>query len=113
MKHFFGRRKKKAKGAPAIDQEQFIQVDYDKIDRYILGKYGLQDIAKKEWFLLFNILFMLFGVTTVVMYLNNGITIVVVAGALVTGAIGYIITRMVKRYGVRKENKQDTGKEVK
>lgn len=91
------------------EQKSFkpIEVDYAKIDNFILRKYGLKDIKKKELFMLLNILFMISGVVAILTLLYGGLKIVTGISWAITIALGYIIFRMVKESGIPAEGKDE------
>ena len=90
-----------------------IEVDFARIDEYILRKYGLKDIKKKDLFMLLNILFLISGVLSIVAFMYKKVNAVSIIGALSAVVLGTIIFRMVKKHGVKIEEKQKKEKEDK
>ena len=84
-----------------------MEVDFDRIDAYIMKKYRLADIKKKDVFVLLNLLFMTGGMISMVSFLYDGINAVSITGGGITLIIGLIIFQMVKRYGVKIEEKNE------
>ena len=84
-----------------------IEVDFDRIDAYVLKKYGLADIKKKDVFILLNLLFMVSGIISIVAFLYGSINAVTVTGGLITLSIGCAIFRMVKINGIKIEEKNE------
>ena len=74
-----------------------MEVDYDRIDAYILKKYRLADIEKKDVFVLLNLLFMAGGIISIVSFLYESINAVSITGGVVTLIIGFAITTMIKK----------------
>jgi len=85
-----------------------IDVNFDRIDTYILKKYCLIDIEKKDIFILLNILFMTAGIMSIVSFLYKNIDPVGVVAGIITVGIGFVIFRMVKKYGKKIEKKEET-----
>lgn len=87
-----------------------IEVDFTRIDNYILRKYGLKDIKKKDLFMLLNILFLISGVLSILVFLYKKVNTVSIIGALIAVVLGTIIFRLVKKYGVKIEEKEKEDK---
>ena len=87
-----------------------IDVSFDRMDAYILKKYGLVDIEKKDIFILLNILFMIIGVISIVSFLYKIVNVIAVAGGVITVIISFVIFGMVKKYGKKIEKKEETEK---
>ena len=112
MRRFFKRRRAH-RLADGVENPKQIKIDYEKIDNFILRRYGLKDIKNKELFLFLNILFILCGVLTAAMFMYKMINIVNIIGAPITVILGTVIFRMVKKYGVKIEEKEKKEKEEK
>jgi membrane associated rhomboid family serine protease len=87
-----------------------IDVNFDKMDAYILKKYGLVDIEKKDIFILLNILFMISGVISIVSFLYKSVNVIAAAGGVITVIISFVIFRMAKKYGKKIEKKEEIEK---
>ena len=87
-----------------------VDVNFDRIDAYVLKKYGLVDIEKKDIFILLNILFMISGIISIVSFLYKSVNAAAVSGGVITVIIGFVIFRMVKKYGKKIEKKEEIEK---
>jgi len=87
-----------------------VDVNFDRIDAYVLKKYGLIDIEKKDIFILLNILFMISGIISIVSFLYKSVNAAAVSGGVITVIIGFVIFRMAKKYGKKIEKKEEIEK---
>ena len=87
-----------------------IDGNFDRIDAYVLKKYGLIDTEKKDIFILLNILFMISGIISIVSFLYKNVNVAAVSGCVITVIIGFVIFRMVKKYGKKIEKKEEIEK---
>lgn len=84
-----------------------MEVDFDRIDAYIMKKYRLADIEKKDVFVLLNLLFMTGGMISIVSFLYDGINAVSITGGGITLIIGFAIFRLANKYGLKIEEKTE------
>ena len=101
---------KKKERVKVNDMLKPIDVNFDRIDAYILKKYGLADIKKKDIFILLNILFMISGIISIVSFLYKRVTVIAVIAGVITVIIGFVIFRMVKKNGKKIEKKEEIEK---
>ena len=85
----------------------------DDIEEYVLKKYKLKDIKKKDLFVVLNMLFIISGTLTLLVFIYGGVNVVSIIGTLITIFLGTVIFRMVKKYGVKIEEKEKKEKEEK
>ena len=84
-----------------------MEVNFDRIDAYVLRKYGLTDIEKKDVFILLNLLFMTGGIISILSFLYKSVNPVAVIAGLFTAATGFTIFRRVKKYGKKITEKEE------
>jgi hypothetical protein len=85
-----------------------IDVNFDRFDAYVLKKYGLADIEKKDVFIILNLIFMTGGVISIVSFLYKAVNPVAVIGSIVSVGTGFVLFKMAKKYGKRIEKKEES-----
>jgi hypothetical protein len=76
--------------------------------KWIMNKYRLKDIKNRDLFELLNFAFIAIGAVTVTIFLHKKVNAVSLTGAVITIVLGTLIFWMVKKYGVRAEEKETT-----
>lgn len=76
------------------------------IGKWIMNKYRLKDIKHRDLFELLNFAFIGIGGITITIFLHKKVNAVSLTGAVITIVLGAIIFRMVKKYGVKIEEKE-------
>jgi hypothetical protein len=110
---FFKSRKDRKKAIKAL--VPILLKEFDKrisntkipdIGKWIMNKYRLKDIKNRDLFELLNFAFIAIGAATVTIFLHKKVNAVSMIGSALTIGLGAIIYRMVKKYGVRAEEKE-------
>ena len=88
-----------------IDHEWMEPAEVEDIEKEI--RVFSELIKKEDVFVLFNLLFMAGGIISIVSFLYDGINAVSITGGIVTLIIGFAIFTMIKKYGVKIEEKTE------